>query len=136
MPDDSTLCRRQRMLNVIVLYRCGKGPLHLLIDGEAFPPLVRGQCRSASRREGQGEWSARRHVGPKRRVWRKIFIGIDEETWGRTVEATINNVGDTPMLPDLLDPTPPDQDIGSVTAGGAYETQLPRRDCCMEPIRS
>ncbi|EEX15761.1 probable transposase for transposon [Citreicella sp. SE45] len=30
--------------------------------------------------EGEGEWNARKHVGPKRRIWRKIHIGIDEET--------------------------------------------------------
>lgn len=30
--------------------------------------------------EGEGEWNARKHGGPKRRIWRKIHIGIDEET--------------------------------------------------------
>jgi hypothetical protein len=28
----------------------------------------------------EGEWHARKHGGPKRRVWRKIHLGIDEET--------------------------------------------------------
>ena len=28
--------------------------------------------------EGEGEWNARKHGGSKRRIWRKIHIGIDE----------------------------------------------------------
>ncbi|MFT5650191.1 MAG: hypothetical protein ACI9TZ_001671, partial [Yoonia sp.] len=30
--------------------------------------------------EGEGEWNARKHADSKRRIWRKIHIGIDEET--------------------------------------------------------
>jgi hypothetical protein len=62
--------------------------------------------------------------GPKRRIWRKIHIGIDEETLEvRAVEVTSSNIGDAPMLPDLLNQILPDQDIGSVTADGAYHTR-------------
>ena len=50
--------------------------------------------------------------------------GIDEETLEvRAVEVTTSNVGDAPMLPELLDQIPLDQDIGSVTADGAYDTR-------------
>ncbi|MFA3920572.1 transposase [Ruegeria hyattellae] len=56
---------------------------------------------------------------PKRHIWRKIHLGIDEKTVGvRAVEVTTSNVGDAPMLPELLDQTPPDQTIGTVTAAG------------------
>lgn len=41
----------------------------------------------------------------------------------RTVAVTTGNVGDPPMLPELLDQIPPDQDIGRVTADGAYDTR-------------
>ncbi len=58
------------------------------------------------------------------RGWRKIHIGIDEETLEvRAVEVTSSNIGDAPMLPELLNQIPPDQDIGSVTADGAYDTR-------------
>ena len=67
-PDFSTLCRRQKTLNVSLPYRGSKGPLNLLIDSTGI------------KAEGEGEWNARKHGGPKRRVWRKIHIGIDEET--------------------------------------------------------
>ncbi len=62
--------------------------------------------------------------GSKRRIWRKIHIGIDEETLEvRAVEVTTSNVGDAPMMPELLNQIPSDQDIGSVTADGAYDTR-------------
>jgi hypothetical protein len=74
--------------------------------------------------EGEGEWNARKHGGPKRRIWRKIHIGIDEQTLEvRAVEIIGSNIGDAPMLPELLDQIPPDQDVGSVTADGAYDTR-------------
>jgi hypothetical protein len=31
--------------------------------------------------EGEGEWNARKHGGPKRRIWLKIHLGIDEQRW-------------------------------------------------------
>ena len=74
--------------------------------------------------EGEGAWNARKHGGSKRRVWRKIHIGIDEETLEvRAVEVTGSNIGDAPMLPELLNQIPSGQDIGSVTADGAYDTR-------------
>lgn len=112
VPDYSTLCRRQKTLNVSLPYRGGKGPLNLLIDSTGI------------KSEGEGEWNARKHGGPKRRIWRKIHIGIDEKTLEvRAVEVTISNVGDAPMLPELLNQIAPDQAIGSVTADGAYDTR-------------
>lgn len=61
--------------------------------------------------------------GPKRRLCRKLQVGMDEEALEiRAVEVTNSGTGDAPMLPDLLNQTPPDQDLGSVTANGAYDT--------------
>lgn len=74
--------------------------------------------------EGEGEWNARKHGGSKRRVWRKIHIGIDEKTLEiRAVKFTTSNVGDAPMLPELLDQIPPDQEIATVTADDAFDTR-------------
>ena len=74
--------------------------------------------------EGEGEWNARKHGGPKRRVWRKIDIGIDAQTLEvRAGEITSSNTGDAPMLPHLLNQIPRDQHIGSVTADGANDTR-------------
>jgi hypothetical protein len=74
--------------------------------------------------EGEGEWNARKHGGPKRRVWRKIHLGIDEETLEvRAAEFTSSDLGDAPMLPDLLNQIPPGQEVASVTADRAYDTR-------------
>ena len=73
--------------------------------------------------EGEGEGTACKHGGTKRRVWRKIHIGTDEQTLKiRAAEFTISDVGDAPMLPELLDQIPPDQKIASVTADGAFDS--------------
>ena len=110
VPDFSTLSRRQKTLAVNVPYRGSKGPLHLLIDSTGI--------------KVEGEWHARKHGGPKRRVWRKIHLGIDEETLEvRVVEITGSHIGDAPVLPDLLNQIPEHQQIGSVTADDAYDTR-------------
>ena len=89
-----------------------QGPVHLPIDSTVI------------KIEGKGEWNARKHGGPKRRVWRKVDLGIDEQTLEvRAVEITGNHIGDAPVLPDLLSQIPADEQIGSVTAGGAYDTR-------------
>ena len=112
VPDFSTLSRRQKTLQVNIPYRGSGGPLHLLIDSTGIKV------------EGEGEWNARKHGGAKRRVWRKIHIGIDEKTLEiRVAEFTTSDVGDAPMLPELLDQIPPDQKIASVTADGAFDTR-------------
>jgi hypothetical protein len=114
VPDFSTLSRRQKTLAVNIPYRGSEGPLHLLIDSTGIK--VEG--------EGEGEWNARKHGGAKRRIWRKVHLGIDEKTLEiRAVEFTSSDIGDAPMLPELLDQIPPDQEIGSVTADGAYDTR-------------
>jgi len=93
-------------------YRGSQGPLHLLVDSTGI------------KIEGEGEWNARKHRGSKRRVWRKIHIGIDKKTLEiRAAEFTTGDLGDAPMLPELLDQIPPDQEIGSVTADGAFDTR-------------
>lgn len=139
VPDYSTLCRHQRRLNVSLPYRGGTGPLNLLIPSrdiaaqctaghwiaQASRPLsghgFAMPCRAV---EDEGEWNARKHGGSKRRLWRKIHIGIDEETLEvRAVEVTTSNIGDAPMLPELLNQISPEQDVGSVTADGAYDTR-------------
>lgn len=108
VPDFSTLCRRQKTLSVAIPFRGSSGPLHLLIDSTGI------------KAEAEGEWNARKHGGPKRRPWRKIHIGIDEETLEiRAVEVTSSSIGDAPMRPDLLDQIPQDEEIGSVTGDEA-----------------
>ncbi len=112
VPDFSTLSRRQKSLTVDIPYRGSKEPLHLLIDSTGI------------RVAGEGEWHTRKHGGSKRRIWHKLHIGIDERTLEiRAAEITGNDVGDAPVLPILLAQIPQDEEIGSVTADGAYDTR-------------
>ena len=112
VPDFSTLSRSQRTLSVSLPYRGSTGPLHLLID------------RTSIKAEGEGEWKARKHGSPKRHIWRKIHIGINEKTLEvRAVEVTTSNISDAPMLAEPPKQISPDQDIRSVTADGAYDTR-------------
>ncbi len=112
VPNFSTLSRRQKTLKVNIPYRGSQGPLHLLIDSTGIKV------------EGEGEWNARKHGGTKRRVWRKTHIGIDAQTLEiRAAEFTTSDVGDAPMLPELLKQIPPEQEIASVTADGAFDTR-------------
>lgn len=60
----------------------------------------------------------------KRRVWRKIHLGVDGQTLEvRAVEITGNQIGVSPVLPDLLNQTPTEKEIASITADGAYDTR-------------
>ena len=68
VPNFSTLSRCRKTLKVNIQYRGSQGPLHLQIDSTGIKV------------EGEGAWNARKHGGTKRRVWRKIHIGIDENT--------------------------------------------------------
>ena len=112
VPNFSTLSRRQKGLKVNIPFRGSPGPLHLLIDSTGIKV------------EGEGEWNTRKHGGTKRRVWRKIHRGIDEKSLEiRAAEFTTSDVGDASMLPELLDQIPADQEIGSVTADGAFDTR-------------
>lgn len=80
VPDFSTLSRRQKTLDVTIPYRGSKGALHLLVDSTGIKV------------EGEGEWHTRKHGGSKRRVWRKIHLGIDEQTLEiRAIEVTSSN---------------------------------------------
>ncbi len=99
------LSRCQKTLKVNIPYRGSDGPLHLLIDSTGIKV------------EGEGEWNARKHGGTKHPVWRKNHIGIDEKSLEiRAAECTTSDVGDAPMLPELLDQIPLEQEVATVTA--------------------
>lgn len=112
VPEFSTLGRRQMALDVDIPHRRSQSPLHLLIDGTGIKV------------EDEGEWNARKQGRAKRRAWRKINLGIDEQSLEiRPVEVVSSEKGDAPILPELYSQIPPDQEIASVTADGAYDTR-------------
>ena len=113
MPDDTTLCRRQKILAVQIPYRCADGPLNLLVDSTGIKFL------------GDGEWQARKHGIQGRRQWRKINFVMDMATSNiRAVGFTPSSDGDSPVLLELLGQMPEGEEIGTVTADGAYDPGL------------
>ncbi len=128
--DYTTLGRRQETLAVQIPYRRANGPLNLLVDSTGIKFL------------GDGEWQARKHGVQGRRQWRKVHLAMDTATTDiRAVEFTSGSDGDSPVLPDLLDQIPEGEDIGTVTADGAYDTRrchtaiIDRQATAIIPIR-
>ena len=91
VPDYSTVCRRQKSLDVQVRYRASDKGLHMLADSTGIKFL------------GEGEWKTKKHGAQRRRQWRKVHLGIDAQTLQiRAIAVTTNEVGDSPMAADLL----------------------------------
>lgn len=112
VPDYTTLCRRQKTLAVQIPYRRADGPLNLLVGSTGIKFL------------GDGEWQARKHGVQGRRQWRKVHLAMDAATPDiNAVAFTSSSVGDSPVLPELLNQIPEAEDIGTVTADGAYDTR-------------
>jgi hypothetical protein len=105
-------------------FRGSKRPLNLLIDTTSIKAEGEDKWNARSIPLTHASMSCRAVGGPNRRIWRKIHIGIDEETLEvRAVEVTTNNIGDAPMLPELLNQIPPGQVVGCVTVDWAYDTR-------------
>ncbi|SOC21303.1 DDE family transposase [Rhodobacter maris] len=131
MPDYTTLCGRQKTLAVQIPYRRAGASLNLLVDSTGIKFL------------GDGEWQARKHGVQGRRQWRKIHLAMDTATSDvRAVAFTSSSDGDSPVLPDLLDQIPEGEDIGTVTADGAYDTRrchstiIDREATAIVPVRN
>jgi Transposase DDE domain len=113
-PTYSTLCRRQCGLQVRIPYRRSESAVHLLVDNTGLKILG----------EGEWEWKRKKHGTEYRRRWPKVHLAIDAQTLEvRAVGVTSSNVGDAPMLEDLLGQISCDEPIASVSADGAYDTK-------------
>ncbi|NAS07202.1 IS5 family transposase, partial [Acinetobacter haemolyticus] len=115
-PDYTTLCRRQKHIDIVISYQKSSDGLHLLMDSTGMKFL------------GEGEWKCKKHGPEYRRQWRKLHIGIDAKTLQiRAVQLTTNNVSDSQVLGDLLNQIPQDEQINSVYTDGAYDTKQCRQ---------
>lgn len=115
-PDYSTLCRRQKQIDISISYQKSPSGLHLLIDSTGLKFL------------GKGEWKRKKHQPEYRRQWRKLHIGIDAKILQiRAVQLTTNNISDSQVLGDLLAQISPDEKIDSVYTDGAYDTKSCRQ---------
>ena len=128
VPDYSTLCRRQKTLQV-ALPRQHKGQaIHVVVDSTG--------CKIY----GEGEWKVRQHGISKRRTWRKLHLAIDEVS-GQIVGAVLstNDVADSAALPALLEQV--EEPIKQVSGDGGYDkracydTLRKRQEEQEEPLR-
>ncbi len=129
-PDFSTLSRLQKTISVQIKQRRAPGPLNFLVDSTGIKFL------------GDGEWLARKHGTHRRHQYRNAHLAMDTATSDIcTVEFTSSDKGDSPVLPHLLDQIPPDEQIGTVSGDGAFDTRrchtaiLERGGAAVIPIR-
>ena len=110
IPDYSTVSRRQGALQVQVSALPRSGPRHVVIDATGLKVY------------GVGEWCVWKHRMSRRRTWRKLHLGIDEQTKEIVAaELTESRVHDSQRLPALLDQIP--DPLGQVSGDGAYDTR-------------
>ncbi len=113
VPGFSTLCHHQKRLG----------------GGHRFPPV--NCCIFSSTAPGSRAMANGTRGVSSRSVWRKPVLRLLNEfichrrTDVRCTPSRLpgSNVGYAPMLPELLDLIPGDQEIRSVTADGAYDTR-------------
>ncbi len=118
VPVYSTVCRRQRGLNVQVRYRPSRNGPHSLADSTGIKFL------------GEGEWKAKKHGAERRCQWRKVHLGIDAQTLQiRATVVTTNEVDNSPMSADLLGQIPSHEQVVSFTGDGAYDTKDVHEAC-------
>ncbi|MEZ8046452.1 IS5 family transposase, partial [Vibrio sp. 10N.247.310.56] len=78
------------------------------------------------------EWKVKKHGVEKRRTWRKLYLAVDVDTHeaiSASAEVSLVNVGDSEVLPTLLNPLR--RKVTAVSADGAYDTKN-----CHETLRN
>lgn len=117
VPDHSTLSRRLGNLKIDLPVLPKTGALHVVVDSTGVKVY------------GEGEWKTRQHGISKRRTWRKLHLGVDEQTGEiLAMMVTTNNLGDGQILPELLDQI--ENDIDQVSGDGVYDQKQ-----CYDAIR-
>ncbi len=91
VPGFSTLCRRQKTLPVAI----PTGLTGAVTSAHPLSGIAAQYPAGAADSTGiKAEGNARKHGDPKRRLWRKINIGINEQTLEiRAVEVTGSSIG-------------------------------------------
>lgn len=107
VPNYTTLSRRGRFL-FVKLSKRKKEITDIVIDSSGIKVY------------GEGEWKVKKHGPGKRRKWKKIHIGIDQDGEIRVGEVTDETTGDSSVAKSLLGQET--AKINSLTTDGAYDT--------------
>lgn len=117
VPDYSTLCRRQKTLQVALPQQHKGQAIHVVVDSTG--------CKIY----GEGEWKVRQHGISKRRTWRKLHLAVDEAS-GQLVGAVLstNDVADSAALPALLEQV--EEPLAQLSGDGSYDQRV-----CYDTLR-
>jgi Transposase DDE domain len=118
VPDHSTLSRRLGTLSITLPVLPKEDGKHVVVDSTGVKVY------------GEGKWKTRQHGISKRRTWRKLHLGIDDEATGEILAVSIstNDISDGQVLPELLDQI--EGAIDQVSGDGAYDQRQ-----CYDAIR-
>ena len=112
IPDYSTLSRRSANLEPVKEVASRSHRIHLVVDSTGLKVY------------GEGEWKTRQHGVSKRRTWRKLHLGVDEQT-GKILadDLTENSTGDQEHLPALLEQIDEEKTpLRQVSVDGIYDS--------------
>jgi hypothetical protein len=112
VPDYSTVSRRQKALDVAIEVVSTATGLHLLVDSAGIKMLGEGDGKLGSMSPTTGANGARSISA--------LMLATLEI---RAMEVTDNSIGNAPMLPNLLGQIPPEEQLASARADGAYDTK-------------
>jgi len=116
--DYSTVCRRQKSLEVQVHYKASTKGLHMLVDSTGIKFL------------GEGEWKTKKHGAERRRQWRKAHLDIDAQTLQiRAIAVSTNELGDSPMAAALLGQIPSHEQVVSFIGDEACDAKHVHEAC-------
>lgn len=109
-PDYTCISKRSKTVQVRYRNKSKGSIRHIAIDSTGLKVF------------GEGEWKVKKHGNEKRRTWRKLHLAVDVDTHEViSAEVSLVNVGDSEVLPTLLNPLR--RKIDSVSGDGAYDTK-------------
>ncbi|MEZ9553354.1 IS5 family transposase [Vibrio splendidus] len=109
-PDYTYISKRSKTVQVKYRNKSRGAIRHTVIDSTGLKVF------------GEGEWKVKKHGAEKRRTWRKLHLAVYVDTHETiSAEVSLVNVGDSEVLPTLLNPLR--RKVHAVSGDGAYDTK-------------
>ena len=123
IPCYTQICKRAKTLNERISCLSKRPAKDIILDSTGIKVY------------GEGEWKVRTHGKSKRRVWRKLHIGIDATTQDIVVcELTGNDCGEAAPAVRMLDKIP--GKLKTVRGDGAYDPNAVRKKIAEKGARA
>lgn len=111
VPSYTQICRRSKSLEVDLEVPKSNVPIFIVVDSTGLKVY------------GEGEWKTRKHGIGKRRTWRKLHLGVDENTGFIHAQVLTGNGkgdGDAQQVEEMLQQV--ESEIEKFSGDGAYDT--------------